>query len=507
VDQDMEVLESACWESATCCSVLAMKTKSALPILNAAIALCLTGLIGLSVTALAQSVAAADAYKIEETRLGPWDTQMSDFAFSSDGRHFAYLSSHECQKSGTRCVIVDGQVKEETRDVREGTLALSPDGKRVAYAAKRDERWSLVVDGQAGAQYDDIEVGSPVFSPDSKRIAFVAKVGGRYSIVVDGQAGAEYDEILNPARGCRADGYKGARNYYCTFGLSIFFFRPWMAAVQPTNYTTLGAAPVFSPDSKRVAYAARNGKRWSVVVDGQVGAEFDRIPGLPVFSPDSKRFAYTGLLGKQGRLVVDGKDVGLDYDQSGSPVFSPDGKGLAYLAERGKQSFVVVDGQPCLGLGGYVGGPVVFSPDGKRLTYLAGRKKQAFFMVDGQPVAEYIGFGPLLSPRISPDGKHMAYVADVSPREGSKKEVVEDGQVVAMNYHFGAPNFSPDSKHLAYVAGSTYEKGMSVVVDGKASGGYQYVLNGSPSFGPDGVLEVLMVKKEGLYRVKYIPTP
>jgi IS66 C-terminal element len=44
--------------------------------------------------------------------------------------------------------------------------------------------------------------------------------------------------------------------------------------------------PLFSPDSKRVAYGAQKGTKWIAVVDGQEGAEFDGL-GLLAFSPDS----------------------------------------------------------------------------------------------------------------------------------------------------------------------------------------------------------------------------
>jgi len=43
---------------------------------------------------------------------------------------------------------------------------------------------------------------------------------------------------------------------------------------------------IFSPDGKRKAFAARTGKKWSVVVDGQAGFAYDQVVG-PAFSPDA----------------------------------------------------------------------------------------------------------------------------------------------------------------------------------------------------------------------------
>jgi hypothetical protein len=119
---------------------------------------------------------------------------------------------------------------------------------------------------------------------------------------------------------------------------------------------------------------------------------------------------------------------------------------------------------------------------------------------------------PAFGPRISPDGKHLAYVRDASNREGSKKEVVADSKVVAVNYFFGAPIFSPDSKHLAYLSEGAGVTSVEVQIDGKAIEGRQYVLNGSLNFNRDGVLEFLSPRKEtglgfGLYRIRYVPTP
>jgi Tol biopolymer transport system component len=51
----------------------------------------------------------------------------------------------------------------------------------------------VVVDGQPGPDYDVIFM--PEFSPDGKHVAYVAKRGEKLLVVVDGQSGVEYDGL------------------------------------------------------------------------------------------------------------------------------------------------------------------------------------------------------------------------------------------------------------------------------------------------------------------------
>ncbi|MGO8759738.1 MAG: hypothetical protein ACLQG3_16595 [Terracidiphilus sp.] len=392
---------------------------------------------------------------------------------------------------------MDGKEVEEAQDIRIGTLALSPDGRRVAYAAKRDKQSALVVEGQEGPTYDDIELGSIVFSPDSKRIAFVAKVGGRYAMVVDGHSGAGYDEIRNDARNCRVEEDRG--NILCN-GFGTVIAHPSENAIRVIDFDVLHylymPAPTFSPDSKHVAYTAKNGKQWNVVVDGQVVAEFDFFgePSAFAFSPDSKHVAITGRQDKRYVLVVDGQKMGQDYDEALGFSFSPDGKRLAYSARKGKQFFVVVDGQP---------GPehdalysaVAFTLDSKHVVYLAGKpKNKRVLVVDGQERPELSASQFIFG--LSPEGIPVA--SDGTPKvpEAPQKR---GGRSIT--------RISPDGKHMAWLSGLP----STLFLDGQATGSY-HVLNGSPSFSSDGVLEALVGRKEsfrelGLYCLRYIPTP
>src|SRR6266404_5010774 len=78
----------------------------------------------------------------------------------------------------------DGQAALMTREVSLGkilptaitdTLIVSPDQKRIAYAALRAGKWLAVVDGKEEKVYNKVLGLS--FSPDSKHVVYVARRG------------------------------------------------------------------------------------------------------------------------------------------------------------------------------------------------------------------------------------------------------------------------------------------------------------------------------------------
>jgi len=64
----------------------------------------------------------------------------------------------------------------------------------------------------------------------------------------------------------------------------------------------------FSPDSKHIAYVARQNEQWFVARNGEEMMKYNKVGPTLIFSPDSKRLAYAAQLDKQ--FVVVDKEEG-----------------------------------------------------------------------------------------------------------------------------------------------------------------------------------------------------
>ncbi len=142
-----------------------------------------------------------------------------------------------------------------------GKITFSPDGKRLAYSAMKDEKWFVVVDGQTGPVFDGIIEGGPFFSLDSQHVAYVAISGKKQCLVFDGQAGPQYDAIKLVA---------------------------------------------MSFDGQCIAYAARTGQSFSVLINGKNGRIFDDVHSIDM-TPDGLHIAYTAEKDEKQCVVLDGQ--------------------------------------------------------------------------------------------------------------------------------------------------------------------------------------------------------
>ena len=165
----------------------------------------------------------------------PHEYVTGDFTLSANGEHAAFTAGKRPEMNFTDHVVVDGKAGPEFAYVRPGSLALSPDGKRIAYVIHQtDQRHRAVIDHKPGPAYVEVASPRPIFSPDGSRVAYIAARTHKQFPVLDGREGLRCDEI-----------------------------RP--ASLQ------------FSPDGKHLVFVARKGAAHVVVQAGNPGPEFDLI--------------------------------------------------------------------------------------------------------------------------------------------------------------------------------------------------------------------------------------
>ena len=88
---------------------------------------------------------------------------------------------------------------------------------------------------------------------------------------------------------------------------SLYKFMMVVDGIEDKLYDDIGR-PVFSYDSKHVAYKAKNGKVWCIVLDGKEGEKmYEEILDLQ-FSPDSKQVALITKENHKCSVVVDGEE-------------------------------------------------------------------------------------------------------------------------------------------------------------------------------------------------------
>lgn len=176
------------------------------------------------------------------------------------------------------------------------TMEISAGGDHLAYLARREKSIFLVKDG--------VEMPFPEHERRSHLV--IAKNGRTFNI-----------GVLKDRFFAISDGKKIGKNY---------------------DEMTM---PVFDSEGTRLAYAARRGNKWFVVVNGTEGSAFDMVV-TPKFSPDGSRLIYrvrqqgarfVVIADTQGRTVQEHPH----YEAIWEPVFSPDGKSVAYGVKTGQE--------------------------------------------------------------------------------------------------------------------------------------------------------------------------
>lgn len=306
-------------------------------------------------------------------------------------------------------------------------------------------------------------------SPDSSSLACVARNGERMTVMRDGKPMSVFSKIGRATPVYSADSKSMAFTGYRD--------NRWHMAIDDAVHPGYAAVsdPRFAPRGDRMAYIIRDVSGQAVVVQGQrQGPYFEGIAFKPehfVFSPDAARLAYVGGDAEGYKPVVDSRPADA-CDEVATPVFSPDSRRLVWKVKRSGKWHVMEDGD--LGPGFDAVGTMVFSPDSRHLAYLATREKKMCVVRGG-----LIGacFDAAAHPVFSPDSSRFAHIAV----EKHRWTVIIDGKAGKSFDQIGAFRFSPDSKRTAYTVRQD-DRWLMVVDD---SYGPPFEVVSIPVFSPD----------------------
>jgi len=223
-------------------------------------------------------------------------------------------------------------------------LAVSEDKTRIAAVSNRGSKF-VVVDLsfarpsnlREGTPYDGIK--SVALSPDGKSLAYIAFRMANPLAVLNGREEPiprsdqmPWPPVIKPGKGV---------------GIQIFdkdtayLHEAFVPGAQPNRRYTEVAELVYSADGAKYAHIAIANNKFLTVVNGVDGPLYDRVIG-PRFSPDGRYVAYRARQdGKRFMVVTDAAGKVLSthraYDQVFDPVFTADGKSVAYGVVDGRK--------------------------------------------------------------------------------------------------------------------------------------------------------------------------
>jgi dipeptidyl aminopeptidase/acylaminoacyl peptidase len=200
-------------------------------------------------------------------------------------------------------------------------LTLSGDGSVLAWEVGTRGKSQVWINGRPGATYT--RSGHPVVSFDGAVVAYGAAREESWVMVVNGKTvGGPFEDVSTPA--ISRDGRVIA---YAAEGEKTWLF--------------VGDRKIEIPGMPSRVFLSRDGSAWAylarrqVVTEKGAGEQFDEILD-PEFSPDGKRLAFGARRGERWILVIDGREVPAEGMVSG-PFWSEDGCQVGYGALRGRE--------------------------------------------------------------------------------------------------------------------------------------------------------------------------
>ncbi|MCC6794079.1 MAG: hypothetical protein IT366_03095 [Candidatus Hydrogenedentes bacterium] len=354
---------------------------------------------------------------------------VSGLTFSADSTRLAYAAMRKNQWF----VVCGEQEFGPFDDVGKSSPTIGPDSRQIAYAARRRGAWFVFIDNRLIAgPFEGLMPGGILFSPDSQRVAYVIKKGNRWHVMINSDDCGQYHAVIEQSPEFSPDSKRFAY-IACSEGSRFFrkrtkgflvvdgvVQREWVHDDKSGHEGFLEEI-VFSPDSKRIAYAVCQRSKWFWIIDEELQGKYDGFvsgwkadpnwkrypnfgkinckPQILTFSPDSHHFAYAANRGGKHIFVCDGSERARHGAITNAPVaFSPDSTHFAYAAEENGKQFIMLDGSPLELLHG-ITGDRAFAPDSSMVAYIGMDSPDAFKLIVGSRKWEMSG-GPMMGSRL-----------------------------------------------------------------------------------------------------------
>ncbi len=324
---------------------------------------------------------------------------------SPDNRRVAYAARlDQPEGSGKLGLFVDGIKVGECEKALDAYFSENSQSYAFAFADAGGE--FVLSNGRAYGPYTGVMPRS-VLLDDSGTLAFVVRLDdGKQALIYNGAEEAFHDEITEVviSSGAKHPSYifRDGTAYSVSFGGRSYF--------KAERIESLALSPI----GRGACYSVLDNGRWFPWLERRKGPFCDGIVGGFTYSPDGKSIAWIGKEGANTVLYV-GSDK-TPFTSVRSPVFSPDGNRLAFVVvDKQSQNIKLckVSGNSAKLGGAHIKGHdfvtgMWFSPDSARFVHTCTMTHMEVMIENGKFDAEY---HDVIEPVFSGDSSTVAFAA------------------------------------------------------------------------------------------------